>query len=111
MEKKVLIVFDPASQGFKPVQFTLIGRQDNVDADDPRVARAHFPMVDFEKRAITIYLPKQRRIVTISVPDEMFGLPPDSWRAGDEVRYYYKDPGQALRLMNITKTNFNRAGK
>ncbi|MFB3826910.1 MAG: DUF4881 domain-containing protein [Bryobacteraceae bacterium] len=31
-----------------------------------------------------------------------------SWKFGDEVRYYYKDPGQALRLMNVTKTDLTK---
>jgi hypothetical protein len=46
-----------------------------------------------------------------AVPDEIFGLPADCWRTGDEVRYYYKDPGQALRMMNITKTDIHKTGR
>jgi hypothetical protein len=110
-EKKQLVVFDPASQGFRTIDFTLIGRQDNVDGDDARVARVRFPVVDRDQRTITVYRSKERRLVTFSVPGEIFGLPADSWRTGDEVRYYYKDPGQALRMMNITKTDVNKAGK
>jgi hypothetical protein len=110
-EKKQLIVFDAASQGFRTINFTLISRQDDVSRDDRRVAGVRFPVVDRGKQAITIYHPKQRRLVTFSVSDEIFSLPADSWRTGDEVRYYYKDPGQALRMMNITKTDIHKTGK
>jgi hypothetical protein len=36
-------------------------------------------------------------------------MPADTWRAGDVVRYYYKDPAQALRLMNVTRTDLSNA--
>ena len=39
------------------------------------------------------------------VADEYFALPDDTWKAGDDVRYYFKQPGQALRMMNVTATN------
>jgi len=110
-EKKQLVVFDAASQGFRTINFTLIGRRDNVYGDDSRVAGVRFPVVDRDKRTITVYRSKERRLATFSVPDEIFGLPADCWRTGDEVRYYYKDPGQALRMMNITKTDIHKAGK
>jgi hypothetical protein len=110
-EKKQLVVFDAASQGFRTINFTLIGRRDNVYGDDSRVAGVRFPVVDRDKRTITVYRSKERRLVTFSVPDEIFGLPADCWRTGDEVRYYYKDPGQALRVMNITKTDIHKTGK
>jgi len=32
-----------------------------------------------------------------------------TWRTGDVVRYYYKTPGQALRLMNVTATDLSKA--
>jgi hypothetical protein len=38
-------------------------------------------------------------------------MPDDTWKIGDEVRYYYKDPAQALRLMNVTRTDLNKGGK
>ncbi len=31
-----------------------------------------------------------------------------AYQSGDEIRYYYKDPGQALRLMNVTKTDLTK---
>jgi hypothetical protein len=57
------------------------------------------------KKAITIYSGRQKILVTFSVPDEYLALPDDAWEAGDEVRVYYKEPGKALRYLNISKTH------
>ena len=53
---------------------------------------------------VTLYAPRSRELVTIKVAEEHLSLPADTWRAGDEIRYYFKDPGQALRMMNVSKT-------
>jgi hypothetical protein len=103
-QNRKLVFFDAATQTFQTISYTLIEQRGNVFKDDARIAGAKFPIVDRVKKTITVYLPGQRQLVTFSVPDEYFGLPDDTWRAGDEIRYYYKDPGQALRLMNITRT-------
>jgi hypothetical protein len=64
-----------------------------------------FPLVDKEKKAITVYSGRQKLLVTFSVPEEYLALPASTWEAGDEVRIYYKVPGKAARFMNITKTD------
>ena len=33
------------------------------------------------------------RSLMASVADEYLALPEDTWKAGDEIRYYYRDPG------------------
>jgi hypothetical protein len=99
-----LVVFDPATQSLKTVQYTLIEERVRVARNNPRVAGMRFPIVDPAKQTITIYLPEQQVLMTFSVPPEDFARPADTWVLGDEVRYYFKDPGQALRLMNVTKT-------
>ena len=48
---------------------------------------------------MTIYSRRKKILLTFAVPDEYLALPDDTWKSGDEVRYYYKQPGQALRLM------------
>jgi hypothetical protein len=55
--------------------------------------------------AINTWSPRQRQWIAFTVPTEFRALPPETWRFGDEIRYYYKDPAIALRLMNITRTN------
>jgi hypothetical protein len=100
-----IVIYDPASQGMKKITYTLIDQKENVAKTSPLVAGKKFPIVDKEKKAITVYSGRQKLLVTFSVPDEYFALPDDTWEAGDEVRVYYKEPGKALRFMNITRTD------
>jgi hypothetical protein len=82
-----------------------------VDKDSPLVfdqvakKEKQFPIVDMEKRSITIYSKRQKILSTFMVPDEYIALPDKTWEAGDEVRVYYKEDGKALRFMNISKTD------
>jgi hypothetical protein len=107
-EKKQITIFDPASQGFKILDYTLVDQKEKVNRDDPLVKDKKFPLVDKEKKAITIYSGRQKILTTFSLPEEYLALPASTWDAGDEVRIYYKQEGQALRLMNISKTDIFR---
>ena len=100
-----IIIYDPATQGFKKITYTLIDQKEKVAKDSPLVAGKKFPMVDKDKKAITMYSGRQKLLVTFSVPEEYLAMPDNTWEAGDEVRIYYKEPGKALRFMNITKTD------
>ncbi|MFZ5426060.1 MAG: DUF4881 domain-containing protein [Thermodesulfobacteriota bacterium] len=110
-QKSQIVLFDPAAQAFKTINFKIHDIQENVDKDHPLVfdqaagkAKA-FPMVDKSKKTVTIYSGRQKMLVTFSVPDEYMSLPEAAWDSGDEVRVYYKEDGKALRLMNISKTD------
>ena len=103
-QDRKVVVFDSATQSFKIIAFDMVEQRDGVFADDPAVKGAKFPRIDRDRKTITVYWPEQRQLVTFAVPDEYFGLPADTWAVGDEVRYYYKDPHKALRLMNVTTT-------
>lgn len=105
VKNRVITIFDPATQNFKDIQFTLIDQKENVPKDSPLVVGKNFPIVDRTKKTITIYSGRQRLLVTFTVPDEYFALPDDTWEAGDEVRIYYHKPGVAQRFMNITRTD------
>jgi Domain of unknown function (DUF4881) len=100
-----IIIYDPASQGIKKITYTLIDQKENVAKDSPLVAGKKFPMVDKDKKAITVYSGRQKLLVTFSVPEEYLAMPDNTWEAGDEVRIYYKEPGKAARFMNITRTD------
>jgi hypothetical protein len=100
-----IIIYDPASQGMKKITYTLIDQKENVGKSSPLVEGKKFPMVDKDKKAITVYSGRQKLLVTFSVPEEYLALPDNTWEAGDEVRIYSKQPGQAARFMNITKTD------
>jgi hypothetical protein len=102
---KQIIIFDPASQNFKKIDYTLIDQKEAVEGENPLVKDKKFPLVDKEKKAITVYSKRQNLLTTFSVPDEYFALPAGAWDAGDEVRLYYKENGKARRLMNVSKTN------
>ena len=102
-----LVIFDAATQSLKSIEYTLVAEATNVYRNDPRVAHTTFPVIDRQKKTISTYLPNSRRLLTFSVSDEYLQLPDQTWKAGDEIRYYYKDPSQALRLMNITKTDIS----
>lgn len=102
---KEIVIYDSASQGFKKIGYTLIDQKEGVAKDNPLVAGKKFPEVDKAKKAITVYSGRQKILTTFSVPDEYLELPDNTWDAGDEVRVYFKEPGKALRFMNITKTD------
>jgi hypothetical protein len=110
-KKKQIVIFDKAAQNFKTIDYVSIDEQENIDRNHPLVydkvteKAKKFPAVDRDKKQITIYSPRQKILVTISVPAEYFVLPDYTWDSGDEVRIYFKEPGKALRLMNISKTD------
>ena len=103
--KKQLVVFDPGAQTLKAIPFHLVHRQTKVSKSDLRISGRKFPVVEGSSHTITIYLRRQREIIVFSVPEAYLALPESTWRFGDEVRYYYKQPSQALRMMNVTKTD------
>ena len=94
-----------ATKGMEKITYTLIDQKENVAKTSPLVVGKKFPIVDKEKKAITVYSGRQKLLVTFSVPEEYLALPANTWEAGDEVRIYYKEPGKAARFMNITKTD------
>ena len=100
-----IVIYDMLTKGMAKINYTLIDQKENVAKDSPLVAGKKFPIVDKEKKAITVYSGRQKLLVTFSVPEEYLALPENTWEAGDEVRIYYKVPGQAARFMNITKTD------
>jgi hypothetical protein len=102
---KEIIIYDLPTKSMKKITYTLIDQKENVAKNSPLVADKKFPIVDKDKKAITIYSGRQKLLVTFSVPEEYFALPDNTWEAGDEVRVYYKESGKAARFMNITRTD------
>jgi len=100
-----IVIFDTGTQSMKKITYTLIDQKEGVAKDDPLVKGKKFPLVEKDKKAITIYSGRQKLLTTFSLPEEYFALPDDTWEAGDEVRVYYKEPGKCLRFMNITRTD------
>jgi len=110
-QNRQIIIFDPSTQNFDIITYTLLDQKENVDKENPLVFDIEkkkpkkFPVVDRDKKTITIYSKRQKILVTLSLPEEYFKLPDYTWDAGDEVRIYYKQEGKALRFMNISQTD------
>jgi hypothetical protein len=104
-KSREIVIYDTGTQSLKKITYTLIDQKEGVAKDDPLVKGKKFPLVEKDKKAITIYSGRQKLLTTFSVPEEYFALPDNTWEAGDEVRVYYKEPGKALRFMNITRTD------
>jgi hypothetical protein len=100
-----ITIYDTGTQSMKKITYTLIDQKEGVGKDDPLVKGKKYPLVEKDKKAITIYSSRQKLLTTFSLPEEYFALPDDTWEAGDEVRVYYKEPGKCLRFMNITRTD------
>lgn len=98
-----IVIYDPATQALRTIQYTPVAERHNV-AKSPGP-----PVVDRANKTITLYAPKEHTVVTFAASGDLLALPAATWRAGDVVRYYYKDPAQALRLMNVTKTDLSKA--
>lgn len=110
-DKNEIIIFDKASQSFKTITFQLVEMKKNVAKDDPLVYDKQadkpkkFPVIDKEKKTVTIYSGRQKLLVVFSVPEEHINLELKAWDSGDEVRVYYHQEGKAQRVMNISKTD------
>ncbi len=100
-----IVIYDTGTESMKKITYALIDQKEGVVKDDPLVKGKKFPLVDRDKKVITIYSGRQKILTSFSLPEEYFALPDDTWEAGDEVRIYFKEPGKALRFMNITKTD------
>jgi hypothetical protein len=74
------------------------------------VTKAPVPLVDRARKTVTVYSREQKVQVTFAAGEDLLAMPDDTWRSGDVVRYYYKTPGQALRFMNVTRTDLSKSG-
>jgi hypothetical protein len=113
-EKNQVVIFDQAAQNLKAIDVKFTEKKENVDRlnplvyDESKKAAKKFPVVDKEKKTVTLYSGRQNLFVTFIVPDEFIDLPEATWDSGDEVRVYFKEAGKALRFMNISKTDIFR---
>ena len=104
-KQKLIVIFDDEGKNFKTIAYVPIDHKDGVGLRDPLVAGKKFPVVDREKKIITVYDKQKRMLTTFSLPEEYFARPDHTFGFGDEVRIYAKQAGQATRLMNISETD------
>ncbi len=105
LDKMIITIYDPESKEFKDVSIKVQKKETGIAKDDPLVAGKKLPAVDKEKKSLTIYSGRQKLYAVVTLPEEYLDRPAEIWDAGDEVRIYYKEPGKAARLMNISKTD------
>jgi len=99
-----IVIYDATAQEFRMIPYTVVSERHNV-AKAPGS-----PVIDHVAKTITVYSAADKTLITFAASDDLLALPADTWRPGDVVRYYYKERGQALRMMNVTKTDFSKAG-
>jgi hypothetical protein len=104
-DKKEIVIFDDTTQNFKTIAYIPIDVVKGVGLRDSRVASKKFPIVDREKKAITVYDKRKRLLTTFSLSEDYFKMPDETFGFGDEVRIYAKLPGKSSRLMNISETD------
>lgn len=110
-DKKEIEIYDTKTQKLVFIPINIVDLQQGIDREHPLVydkdakKARKFPVIDKEKKTVTVYSGRQKMLVTFTVPDQYLDYPESTWDAGDEVRLTYRTPGQALRFMNITKTD------
>jgi hypothetical protein len=111
VEKSQVVLYDPQKKSFDTIPVRIVDKQEGIDPRHPLVYDASagkakpFPVVDKDKKTVTIYSGVQKLLVTFTPPDEYLELPAVAWEAGDIVRIYFKEDGKALRVMNVSKTD------
>jgi hypothetical protein len=111
-EQNQITIYDAATQTFKTIDFVeKADIKSNINRDDPLVNDAatgkpkNYPIIDKEKKTITIYSRRLKQLATFKVPDQYFGMPESTWDAGEEVRIFYREDGKAARFQNMSKTD------
>jgi len=98
-----IVIYDRATQSFRTVPYTPLQERPNIPKSPGP------PVVDRAGKTITLYAAKDRALITFAASGDLLAMPASTWQAGDVVRYYYKDPARALRLMNVTRTDLSKA--
>ena len=103
-QNRRIVIYDRTAQAFRTIAITPVAERRDV------VKAPKSPAIDRAKKTITIYAAAEHALITFAASDELLAMPADTWQAGDVVRYYYKDPAHALRLMNVTRTDLSKSG-
>ena len=117
LDKKIITMYSLKTKEFDELPFEVVAKHEDVDVRkqhplvfDTATNKARpFPVVNADEKTVTIYSRRQKMLCTIKLADAAFAkYGPKDWEAGDEVRVYYKEPGKALRFMNVTRTDFTK---
>lgn len=114
---KIITMYNLETQQFEKIPFELLNNDLNVSVrkrhplvwDASARKERKFPEVNEAERTIKIYSRRQEMLSEIRLSAEDFArFGPQDWDAGDEVRIYFREPGKALRFMNVTRTDFSK---
>jgi hypothetical protein len=103
LKNREMIIYDTAAKQLRTIRYTPIQERHNV------AKSTGLPVIDKAKQTITVYCREEHIALTFAASAELLAMPADTWKTGDEVRYYFKDPAQALRMMNVTRTDLNKS--
>lgn len=78
--------YDDASSSFKTIDFTPVEKKEGVEPTDALVANSKFPVVDKEKKTVSIYSKRQKVLTVISVSAEAAALPENTYDSGDDLK-------------------------
>lgn len=107
LTKSTLLIYDQKTNSVREMQVQFTDVEKNVNSDHPKVKGKTFPLVDKDQQTVTVYSGRQKSLITFKIPAEAMDYPAYAWTSGDEMRVAYRnaEKGQAIRVMNVTKTN------
>lgn len=102
-----LLWYDPTTKSVQEMAVTYTAVEKNVSPRSDKLKGKKFPIIDKANRTITVYSPRLEELVTFQVSEDAINMPDNTWVAGDEVRVAYRKEkkDQAIRIMNVSKTN------
>ncbi|MDR3698291.1 MAG: DUF4881 domain-containing protein [Candidatus Sulfopaludibacter sp.] len=103
LNNRLITIYDSAAKQFRTIPYTPLEVRHNV------ARGTGFPLIDKEKRTVSLFWRDEHTVITFPASDDLLALPADTWKGGDVVRYYFKSPGQALRMMNVTRTDLSKS--
>ncbi|MCX8069450.1 MAG: DUF4881 domain-containing protein [Thermodesulfovibrionales bacterium] len=110
-ENGVITVYDPQNNIFKDLKITIVDKVINVQRDDPLVfdkntkSPVKFPIIEKDKKTITLYSQRQKIYLKFKVDETLFELPEKAWRAGDDIKISTKDNKKITTYTNLTKSD------
>jgi len=78
--------YDDTSSSFKMIDFTLVEKKEAVEPNDALVANGKFPVINKEKKTVSIYSKRQKALTVISVSADAAALPEYTYDSGDDLK-------------------------
>ena len=107
LAKNTVLIYDNNANAVREIPVQFVDVEKNIQPKHPKVAGKTFPVVDKEQQTVTVYSSRLSALITFKVPASEIDLPVYAWTAGNEMRVAFRtsDKDQAIRIMNVSKTN------